>query len=228
MLEGRVYMPLKPESILIAHNKFLTLLTLKEVNLPVPPTFLSASRSTIESLLDEMSYPVVMKLLYGSIGKGVMFADSKASAITMMDTLERFREPIFLEEYVENPGEDIRVFVLGDDVLGAMKRIAKKDERRSNIGIGGIGKPIKLKREWKDLAIKASHYLGMRISGIDLIKGPKGPMIIEANVNVHFEGLTKYTNINVAKAIIDFIKSELEGRPRVERFIEWLRGRSRI
>ena len=229
-LEGRVYMPIEPRSVIVSHNKFLTLLALKEAGLPVPKTYMAASRRTVESLLDEMDYPVVMKLLYGSLGKGVMFAESKQSAASFMDALERFKEPIFLEEYIENPGEDIRVFVLGGGVLGAMKRIAQKDERRTNIGIGGTGKPAKLDINMKDIAIKAANVLGMDITGIDIIKGPRGPVIIEANVNVHFEGLTKTLGMNVAKEIVEFVKSDVRMRDfaKVERFVEWVKRPKKI
>lgn len=229
-LEGKVYMPIEPRSVVVSHNKFLTLLALREAGLPVPETFMAMSRQTVENLLDEMDFPVVMKLLYGSLGKGVMFADSKQSAASFMDALERFKEPIFLEEYVPNPGEDIRAFVLGGGLLGAMKRIAKKDERRTNIGIGGTGKPTTLDIKMESIAIKAASVLGMDITGIDIIKGPRGPVVIEANVNVHFEGLTKALGMNVAKEIVEFVRAEASMRDftKVERFVEWLKMPKKI
>lgn len=222
-LQGSVYMPIEPESVIVSHNKFLTLLTLKEAKLPIPDTFLTISRQTLENMLDNMRYPVVMKLLYGSLGKGVMFADSKQSAKSLMDTLERFKEPIFLEEYVPNPGEDIRVFVLGDKALGAEKRKAQRDERRANIGIGGIGEPVQLDKRTEKLAVKVAHTLGMSITGIDIINGPNGPVIIEANVNVHFEGITKALKLNIARAIVEYVRDEVKSPYNViGRFFEWL------
>jgi ribosomal protein S6--L-glutamate ligase len=170
----------------------------------------------MEEILDHMSYPVVMKLLYGSLGKGVMFADSKQSTTSLMDTLERFKEPIFLEEFIRNPGEDIRAFVLGDNVLASMKRKAKRDERRANIAIGGSGEQIELSPKMKDLAIKAAKVLGMNVCGVDIIEGIEGPQIIEANVNVHFEGLTRTTGINVARKVVEWVKKET-------RVMEWLK-----
>lgn len=227
VLEDKVYMPIDPYAVIASRNKFLTLLALKQAGIPVPETYLSASRQTVENLLDEMSYPVVMKLLYGSLGKGVMFADSKQSAKSFMDTLERFKEPIFLEEYVPNPGEDLRVFVLGSEVLGAMRRIAEKDELRTNIGIGGTGKPAKIDDKIRDIAIKAADVLGTKITGIDIIKGPAGPVVIEANVNVHFEGITKTLGINVAREIVEFVRTEasIRERTKVGRFVDWLKRR---
>mgnify|MGYP000524707672 CR=1 FL=1 len=225
ILKDKVYLPIEPESVLITHNKFLTLLALKEVGLPVPQTFLTASRKAMQALLDDMTFPVVMKVLYGSLGKGVMFADSKEAAVSVMDTLERFKQPIFLEEYVPNPGEDIRIFVLGNEVLGAMKRKAEKDERRANIGIGGTGEPIEIDWKCKDLAVKAAAALGMDVCGIDMIRGPSGPVIIEGNVNVHFEGLTKTLRVNVARAIVEYVNDELSmlGFTRLEKLMTWLK-----
>ena len=224
ILQGSVYMPIEPEAVIISHNKFLSLLVLKEAGLPVPDTFLTVSRQALEGMLDTMQFPVVMKLLYGSLGKGVMFADTKQSAKSMMDTLERFKEPIFLEEYVPNPGEDIRAFVLGDKVLGAEKRKAQHEERRTNIGIGGHGEPVKLDRRTAQLAVRAAKVLGMPITGIDIIQGPKGPMLIEANVNVHFEGITNVLKLNVAKSIVEYVRDEARFAQYniIGRFFEWL------
>lgn len=225
LLRDDVYMPIDPLSVVVSHNKFLTLLVLKEAGLPVPDTWMSVSRNTIEGMLDDMDFPVVMKLLYGSLGKGVMFADSKQSAKSFMDALERFKEPIFLEEYIPNPGEDIRVFVLGGGVLGAEKRIAQGDEHRTNIGIGGIGKPMKVSTRVKSMSVKAASVLGMDVTGIDVIQGPRGPVLLEANVNVHFEGLTKVLGINVAKKIVEYVSDEVKvhGQSKVNKFFDRIR-----
>jgi len=221
ILKDDVYMPIDPKSVLISHNKFWTLLALREAGIPVPDTYMAGSRKTVDKLLDEMKYPVVMKLLYGSLGKGVMFADTKQSAASFMDALERFNEPLFLEEYIENPGEDIRAVVVGGEVVGSMKRIAQKDERRTNIGIGGSGEPMSLTTEMKSMALKAADAIGMDVTGIDIIQGPKGPIVIEANVNVHFEGITKVLGMNIAKKIVEYVKSETETQhaPRIEKML---------
>jgi len=100
LLKGKCYMPFEPMALFNCHNKFSTLLMLSEDWIPIPRTFLTIRRNTAEDILDKADYPVVMKLLYGSLGKGVMFAESKNSAISFMDTLERFKEPMFIEEFV--------------------------------------------------------------------------------------------------------------------------------
>jgi ribosomal protein S6--L-glutamate ligase len=208
-LEKSVFCPIKPISLFLSHNKFLTLLVLKEKELPVPKTYLALKRNVTVDILDEVGYPIVLKLLYGSLGRGVMFVDSKESAISVMDTLERFKEPIFVEEYVPNPGEDIRVYLVGHQVIASMKRKVKKDERRANIGIGGKGIKYEIPEEYADIASKASEALGMEICGIDIIEGPKGPLIIEANVSAQFKGLESVTGYNVARAIVEYMKERV-------------------
>jgi len=206
LLKEKTYIPMEPISLFNCHNKFLTLFILDRDDMSVPKTFLTIKRKTAESVLDEMKYPIVMKLLYGSLGRGVMFSDSKHSALSMMDTLERFNEPIFIEEYIKNPGEDIRAYVVGGDVVASMKRKAKKDEKRSNIGIGGSGIKFDIPHDYANIAIRATKKLEMEICGIDLIKGPKGPIVIEANASAQFKELERVSRKNVAKKIMQYIK----------------------
>jgi ribosomal protein S6--L-glutamate ligase len=208
LLHDRVYMPNTPESIIITHNKFLTLTALCLNSVPIPKTYLASSSDAVQSLLDETKYPIVIKLLYGSRGKGVMFADSKGSAVSLIDTIESMRHPIFIEEYIGTPGEDIRAVVVGKEVVASMKRIGKKGDRRANIGAGGTAEKINISKELRDLAVKTAEVLGLGIAGVDIIETKTGPKIIEANVNVNFEGITKATGINVAKHMVDFVKKE--------------------
>ena len=209
LLKGKTYMPIEPMALFDCHNKFSTLLKLNEDLIPIPKTFLTIKRKTAEAILDKVDYPIVMKLLYGSLGKGVMFADSKNSAVSFMDTLEMFKEPIFIEEFVKNPGEDIRAYVIGEEVFASMKRKAKKDEMRSNIGVGGTGIKFELPDEYTNLALRSTRALKMEICGIDLIKGPKGPIVIEANVNAQFKELERITKKNVAKRIVEYVKEKV-------------------
>ncbi len=226
LLREDVYFPILPESLILSHNKFLTLVVLSEFGIPVPKTYLSLTRKTLEKIVKKIGFPVVFKLLYGSLGRGVMFGDSFPSAISIMDALERFKEPIFVEEYIPHKGEDIRVFVLGERTI-AEKRIAKKGERRTNLGIGGRGVYIKnLDPEIREISLKASKALGMQISGIDVIESEKGPVVIEANVNVHFEGLTKVSGISIAREIVKFVRDEYKKTkiPKLKRLIKWIKS----
>jgi len=209
LLKESSYMPIEPIALFNCHNKFLTLLALREDILPIPRTFLTIRRKAAEDILDKIDYPIVMKLLYGSLGKGVMFADSKNSAISLMDTLERFKEPIFIEEFVKNPGEDIRAYVIGDEVFASMKRKAKKDEKRANIGIGGSGIKFEIPDKYASIAVRSTRALRMEICGIDLIESSKGPVVIEANVNAQFKELEGTTKKNVARKMVEYVKENV-------------------
>ena len=229
LIKDKVYMPIRPEAVVLSRNKFLALMILKEAGLPVPESFLAFSRKVLENLIKEMQFPIVLKLLYGSLGRGVMFADSYSSAISVMDTLERFNQPIFIQEFLPHEGFDIRVFVLGNKVLAAEKRIAKEGERRTNIGIGGRGEKIEeVDKEIEEISIKAANVLGMKITGIDVISTEYGNFILEANVNVHFEGLMEVTKINIARKIVEFVKEDSKKekeKAKLERMIRWLKIR---
>ncbi len=199
-------LPIEPSSVIASHNKFLTLVRLVEAGLPVPETHLAIRREVIEKLLKEMDYPLVLKLLYGSKGVGVMFADSEQSAVSVIDALQRFKETIFLERFVEPGNEDIRAYVIGGKVVAAMKRVAKQGERRANIGIGGHGEPYRLSSTEKKLAIRAAEAMGMGICGVDLMPSEDGPVIIEINVNAQFKGLESATQKNIAREILKYVR----------------------
>ena len=195
-------LPIEPWSVIASHNKFLTLLLLRMDGLPVPGTHLSLKRSVLEDVMEDMTYPVVLKLLYGSMGVGVMFADSRQSAVSVIDALERFKEPIFVENFVPPGNEDIRAYVAGGKVIASMKRVAQGKELRANIGMGGEGYPYRLSGEEKRLAVRAARVMGTDICGVDLMPGPKGPVIIETNVNAQFKGIETATKRNIAKTIL--------------------------
>jgi ribosomal protein S6--L-glutamate ligase len=210
LLENKVFLPLKPEAIITTHNKFLTLEVLDREGIPIPKTYLTLTRNAMMGVLDKIKYPVVIKLLYGSLGKGVMFAESRQSAVPLLDTMETMNKPFLVEEYIKNPGEDIRALVIGNSVVAAMRRKAGRGEIRANIGVGGKGKKINLSPEIKDLAVKTAKALGLGITGVDIIMSEKGPLVIEANVNVHFEGITEATGVNIAEQMINYKWDEAE------------------
>ncbi len=214
LLSGKVVLPFKPESVYITHNKFLTLVALDRANVPIPKTYLASTRKAIESMLAKADYPVVIKLLYGSLGTGVMFAETKKSAIPLVDVLESMKEPVFVEEFLENPGEDIRALVIGDEVVASMKRSSKGGDMRANIGAGGVGKKIKLSTEMQNLAVSTAKALKLGIAGVDIIETANGPFVIEANVNVHFEGITKATGVNVAKRMVEYMREKYDAREK--------------
>ncbi|MBR9689826.1 MAG: RimK family alpha-L-glutamate ligase [Candidatus Altiarchaeota archaeon] len=198
-------LPIEPWAVTASHNKFLTLTLLREAGIPVPGTHLALKRAVLEDVLESMPYPVVLKLLYGSMGVGVMFADSKQSAVSIIDAMQRFNEPVIVERFVPPGNEDIRAYVIGGKVVASMKRVAKEDERRANIGMGGEGHVYELTAEEKHLALKSAKIVGTKICGVDIMPGPEGPVVIETNVNAQFKGIEKATKKNIAGNILKFL-----------------------
>ncbi len=201
--------PYSAETILIAHNKFMTLETLRKADVPIPVTYLIDSIETAKRVLKKMKYPIVVKIVDSFGGLGVMMFDDNESALSAIEMLKSLRQQIIVEEFIKNPGEDIRAFVVNGEIVASMKRVAQRDETRANILLGGKGKYMKLTGDAKDIAIKAAAASGSDIVAVDIIESPDGPKVIEININPGIKGIQKAVNTNVAKTIIDFIAEEV-------------------
>ncbi len=207
-LKNNTYIPNSVDSYKIAKNKFLTLMKLNENNIPVPKTILSIDIDLAKKKLVELGEPLIIKKMSSSGGRGVIFSKDIKSANTVLDALpHKSGEEIFLEEYIPNPGEDIRLFVVGDEVVACAKRVAKKEDIRSNIHAGGTYKNYTPTAEMKRLALKSAKTIGADICGVDIIEGPEGPVIVEVNMNPGFT-ISDITGVNIAKRISDFIYAE--------------------
>jgi ribosomal protein S6--L-glutamate ligase len=203
-LQEEVYFPNKIDSYRIAPNKFHTLMELSKHNLPVPKTLLTISQEMSKTLLKSIGEPIIIKRLGRSGGKGVVYAKDIQSANTFLDALPHRRgQEILVEEYIENPGEDIRLFVIGDEVAACMKRVAKRDDIRSNIHAGGKGVSYSPTDEMVKHAVKAAKVIGADICGVDIINSEKGPYIVECNMNPGF-AISKVTGVNLFKRIAEF------------------------
>lgn len=156
-------------------------------------------------MAEYISPPVVMKLLTGTQGVGVMLVRDVKEAGPIIDTLSELQQIICLQRYLPNPGEDIRVFVTGGDVVGAMKRKAAPHEWRSNIHIGGYGVAHELSERERETALKAAEAVGVEIAGVDLISVSDEPYVIEVNASPGFRGLLQATGINAAEKIADAV-----------------------
>lgn len=211
MLENKVpYMPLPANIFTIAHNKLLTQLILQQYNIPMPRTYISPDIEAAKELLKKINYPVVMKFPEGTQGKGVMFADSLASASSLLDALGVLNQPFIIQEYVETGGTDIRALVVGDKVLAAMRRKAQKEEKRANIHAGGTGEFIVLDRATTKLAIDTAKVLEADIIGIDILESALGPQVIEVNASPGLQGLSEVTNFDIADEIAKFFFKKTE------------------
>ena len=192
------------EGLTTARNKYLTLQALYAANVRIPESVLIASRIKTQEPTEYLSPPLVMKLLSGTQGIGVMRVRDVKEAGPIIDTLSELDQMICLQKFLPNPGEDIRVFLVGGEVVAAMKRKAAPNEWRSNIHIGGRGTAHKPTREESEAATKAAEAVGVEIAGVDLISVENEPYVIEVNASPGFHGLLEATGINAAEKIASY------------------------
>jgi ribosomal protein S6--L-glutamate ligase len=192
------------QGLTTARNKYLTLQSLHAARVRIPESILIASRIKTQEPTEYLSPPLVMKLLSGTQGIGVMRVRDVKEAGPIIDTLSELDQMICLQKFLPNPGEDIRVFLVGGEVVAAMKRKAAPNEWRSNIHIGGYGIDHKPTREESETAIKAADAVGVEIAGVDLISVENEPYVIEVNASPGFRGLLQATGINAAEKITDY------------------------
>jgi len=204
-LSSTTYMPIKAETFTIGHDKLLTHLALQLYKTPMPTTYLASSPEGAKKILEKVNYPIIMKFPQGTQGKGVMYADSFASASSMLDALSALRQPFLIQEYIETGGVDIRAIVVGDKVVASMKRKAVSGEERANIHAGGKGEACVLDSHSRKIAVDAAQSIGAGICAIDILEGSKGPLVIEANLSPGLQGITAATEVDVADKVAKFL-----------------------
>lgn len=197
-----------------ARNKVRTLQIMARKGIPIPETVFSINPDNIEVQIQLLGGPpVIIKLQEGTHGLGVILAESKKSAKSIIDTFYKMDTSILLQKYIEEAnGEDIRIIVVGNKVVASMKRMSELGDFRSNVHRGGNTEAIEPTDKERYIALNASKYLGLGVAGVDLIRSKKGPLLIEVNASPGLKGIEAATGINVAKHIIEFV--ERNGRRR--------------
>lgn len=205
LLEKKCYMPISADAFTIAHDKLLTHLELQKHNIPMPKTYVSSTVQAAKKILKTINYPVMMKFPHGTGGKGVMFADSYASASSLLDALATLRQPFIIQEYIETGGTDIRAIVVGNKVVASMRRKAGAMEARANFHSGGTGEPIELDTTTKKIAVDVAKAIRADICAVDILQSARGPLVIEANISPGLQLISATTKINVADLISKFL-----------------------
>ena len=197
--------------ILRAQNKVRTLQIMNRKNIPIPQTVFSINPKNIDEQIELLGGPpVIIKLQEGTQGLGVILAESKKSAKSIIDTFYNMNANIMLQEFIEESnGEDVRAIVVGNKVVASMKRIGEKGDFRSNIHRGGTGKKIELSDKERKIALRATKYLGLPVAGVDMIRSKRGSLLIEVNASPGLQGVEAYTKENVAEHIIKFIETNV-------------------
>lgn len=205
----------RASAIARSRDKVRCLQLLAAGNVAVPRTVMASDTSHIVRLVEAVGgLPCVIKLLRGTQGVGVMLATTMTEARTIVDTFTSLGQEICLQEFIaESSGRDVRALVVGDQVVGAMRRQARAGEFRSNIHRGGEGSPVTLEPAYRETAVKAAKLVGLDICGVDMLEGRDGPRVMELNSSPGFEGLERATKQDVASEMVKFAL-EVAARPR--------------
>jgi [lysine-biosynthesis-protein LysW]--L-2-aminoadipate ligase len=192
-------------------NKMITSLLLKKHSVPTPKTYFSFSSETALETLDKEGYPLVIKPLIGSWGRGVMLLKDRDTADAIIEVRELNDGPLdriyYLQEAVRRPPRDIRVIVVGDQVIAAMYRTSVGGFK-TNIALGGEPVLCEITKDLEDICIKASKAVGGGILGVDVMEDEKRGLVVhEVNNTVEFKGLAKVAKRNIPKEIIDYAVS---------------------
>ncbi|MGQ0795284.1 MAG: lysine biosynthesis protein LysX [Nitrosopumilaceae archaeon] len=195
-------------------NKMITSLLLKKHNVPTPKTYFSFSSETALENLEKVGYPMVIKPVVGSWGRGVMALKDRDTADAIIEVRELSDGPLdriyYLQEMVNRPPRDIRAISVGDQVIAAMYRTSSGGFK-TNIALGAEPVPCEITKELEDICINASKAVGGGILGVDLMEDEKRGLVVhEINNTVEFKGLAKVTKKNIPKEMIDFaVKSAI-------------------
>lgn len=204
-----VYTPMAAESLFIASNKFHTINVLGTGGVPVPYSVYTLSTAEAERVADQFGYPVVVKLISGYGGQGVMRVQNPEDLSALIDTLTMFEQDICLQEYVENPGEDVRIVVIGDETY-SYKRIAGEEEWRSNVAAGGHMEPYDAPEEMRDAARRAAELAGFDVCGVDVIGTEEDFVIAEINASPALKGDEERVGIDLYDRVMAYIYDRTE------------------
>ena len=214
-----VFTSTKSEALIIARDKLKCLQKLSTSGIHVPKTFIAGSVEDVPDLIDQLSgVPVVIKLLESTHGVGVILAESRATAISIVEAFSKFNQPVILQEFIEEAGgADIRAFVVGKRVVAAMKRQAVQGEFRSNLHRGASSTIEFLTGEETEVVLHAAEMMDLEIAGVDLLRSNRGPLVMEVNASPGLEGIETTTGVDIAGAIIDNVVRGVRGKVHYKR-----------
>ncbi|MCB1116879.1 MAG: 30S ribosomal protein S6--L-glutamate ligase [Chlamydiia bacterium] len=194
-----------------SRDKLRSLQLMARKNIGMPITGFAHSPDNIDDLIKLVGgVPVVIKLIEGTQGIGVVLAETKKAAQSVIQAFMGLKANIIVQEYIkESNGSDIRCLVVGDKLVASIKREADPGDFRSNLHRGGAATPVKVTKEERALAIKAAKVMGLNLAGVDILRSDRGPLIMEVNSSPGLEGIETVTGVNVADEIIKHLEKIL-------------------
>jgi RimK family alpha-L-glutamate ligase len=201
-----------PRAIERTVDKFYTTALLHEAGLPVPETVVCEKAQDAMDAVSQMG-DVVIKPIFGSMGRGMMRVSDPDLAFRAARALEELNAVFYVQRAVDHGGRDVRVFVIGGRVLGAIERLAPAGDWRTNVTRGGSARPLDLPPAWEQLALGAADVVGADYAGVDLLPATDGSVfILEVNGIPGWQGLQRATGIDVADAIVQHLERLVRAR----------------
>jgi len=197
-----------PRAVEAAVDKYLALARIEGDGLPVPPTWVGESATEALEAFRQLGGDVVVKPLFGSEGRGLVRVSDPELAFRAFWTLEQLRGVIYLQKHLDNPGHDLRVFVLGDQVAGAIARHAPKGDWRTNVAVGGRPEAITLEPAQEVLALGAARSVGAVVAGVDLVfdLDRQAWVVLEVNAVPGWRALATTTGLDLASMILSHLR----------------------
>ncbi len=202
------YMVNPPTAIEHCVDKYDILALLEDVGVPVPRTLATESVNEALKAFNELGGDVVVKPIFGSRGQGATRVNDVDIADTIFKAITFHHGVIYMQEFVEHGFSDIRAFVIGNQVVASMRRVATG--WKTNYSRGAKPASAKISDEFKEIAVKAAKAVGCKIAGVDILEGPKGPCIVDVNSQPGWKGLQAVADVNIAEEVVDFVLKELK------------------
>lgn len=192
-----------------SRDKYATQYILHSAGIPIPQTYTTESLARAYQKTNEMG-EIIYKPILGSMGRGSMKFDDADLAYNAYRLLDRLHHPLILQKYIETPGRDIRVFIVGDEVVGAVYKYLPEGEWKSNVAQGGRMVEEEMSEEIIDMAFSATEVMGLDYAGVDILESPEGPVVLEMNASPGWQGLKKATGKDVAEVIVRYGVEQIE------------------
>ncbi len=215
----KVFTAVESQALIRSRDKLRCLQILSRAGLGLPKTIFMDYTKDTEGIVEAVGgAPVVIKLLEGTQGLGVVLAENKKAAQSVIEAFHGVKTRIIVQEFIkEAKGADIRAFVVNGEVVGSMKRQATKEgEFRSNLHRGGIATVVKLDRHEKHAAVEAAKKMGLGVAGVDMLSSKRGPLIIEVNSSPGLEGIEGATKVDIAGKIYQYIEKHA-GKKKIQK-----------
>lgn len=215
----KVFTTAESQALIRSRDKLRCLQILSRAGLGLPKTIFMDYTKETEGIIEAVGgAPVVIKLLEGTQGLGVVLAENKKAAQSVIEAFHGVKTRIIVQEFIkESKGTDVRAFVVNGEVVGAMKRQATREgEFRSNLHRGGIATLVKLDRHEKHAAIEAAKKMGLGVAGVDMLPSKRGPLIIEVNSSPGLEGIEGATKVDIAGKIYQYLEKHA-GKKKIQK-----------